>query len=188
MSRQRRGRTGFQDQGAFATDGGGGDNYFKRAEVFAQLGYRTALLKDSDITTPAHRQQTEHCRASGVTIFEWGNGFSTEAALLAWCPTETIRDIVLLAAGLNSQQQVDQHIHNCSQGAYNFDTCTGEPTEEMRTPVAHAAGKYGWFKTIGKAEDLAENIVGPVINQFSRPFKAIIRDLLAWAAENGDPR
>ncbi|MCW9276823.1 hypothetical protein N5I83_28785, partial [Klebsiella variicola] len=112
----------------------------------------------------------------------------TEAALLAWCPTETIRDIVLLAAGLNSQQQVDQHIHNCSQGAYNFDTCTGEPTEEMRTPVAHAAGKYGWFKTIGKAEDLAENIVGPVINQFSRPFKAIIRDLLAWAAENGDPR
>ncbi|EJS0105070.1 AAA family ATPase [Salmonella enterica] len=188
LSRQRRGRTGFQDQGAFATDGGGGDNYFKRAEVFAQLGYRTALLKDSDITTPAHRQQTEHCRASGVTIFEWGNGFSTEGALLAWCPAETIRDIVLLAADLNSQQQVDQHIHNCSQGAYNFDTCTGEPTEEMRTPVAHAAGKYGWFKTIGKAEDLAENIVGPVINQFSRPFKAIIRDMLAWAAENGDPR
>ena len=63
-----------------------------------------------------------------MTIFEWGNGFSTEGALLAWCPVETIRDIVLLAAALNSQQQVDQHIQNCSQGAYNFEACTEEPT------------------------------------------------------------
>jgi|GEM_PF-3933307 len=47
------------------------------------MGYRTALLKDSDIITPAHKLQTEHCRASGVTIFEWGNGFSIEGALLA---------------------------------------------------------------------------------------------------------
>lgn len=114
LYRQRRGRTGFQDQGAFATDGGGGDNYFKRAEVFAQLGYRTALLKDSDITTPAHRQQTEHCRASGVTILNGVMVFN-RGALLAWCPAETIRDIVLLAADLNSHQQVDQHIQNCSQ-------------------------------------------------------------------------
>jgi hypothetical protein len=101
-------------------------------------------------------------------------------------PVETIRDIVLLAATLNSQQQVNQHIQNCSQGAYNFEACAGEPTEEMREPVARAASEYGWFKTIGKAEDLAENIVGSAINDFSRPFKAIIRDLLRWAAEDGD--
>ncbi|MCE9858187.1 ATP-dependent nuclease [Raoultella planticola] len=188
LYRQSRGRTGFQDQGAFATDGAGGEKYFKRAEVFARLGYRTALLKDSDIISQAHRQKTEDCRASGVTIFEWGNGFSTEGALLTWCPVETIRDIVLLAAALNSQQQVDQHIQNCSQGAYNFEACTGEPTEEMRAPVARAAGNYGWFKTIGKAEDLAENIVGPAFVNFSQPFKAIIRDLLRWAAEDGDPQ
>lgn len=186
LYRQSRGRTGFHDQGVFATDGAGGENYFNRAEVFARLGYRTALLKDSDIISRAHRQKTEHCRANGVTIFEWGNGFSTEGALLAWCPLETIRDIVLLAAALKSKQQVDQHIQNCSQGAYNFEACTGEPSEEMREPVACAAGEYGWFKTIGKAEDLTENIVGPTINKFARPFKAIIRDLLEWAAEDGD--
>ncbi len=58
----------------------------------------------------------------------------------------------------------------------------------MREPVAHAAGKYGWFKTIGKAENLAEKVVSPVINQFSLPFRDIIRTLLAWAAENGDLR
>ncbi|MCG3099980.1 hypothetical protein MAQ58_11010 [Enterobacter sp. DRP3] len=80
---------------------------------------------------------------------------------------------------------MDQHIQNCSQGAYNFEACTEEPTEEMREPVARAAGEYGWFKTIGKAEDLAENIVGPAIKEFSRPFKAIIRGLLGWAAEDG---
>lgn len=65
----------FRNGGVFAVDGSGGDNYFKRARVFAQLGYRTALLKDSDITEEAHRQQTEACRRSGVTVFEWGRNF-----------------------------------------------------------------------------------------------------------------
>lgn len=185
---QRARKPGFQDRGIFAIDGGGGDNYFKRAEVFAKLGYKTALLKDSDITGAAHRRQTEACRNSGVAIFEWGEELSTEGALLKWCPLEMIRDIVALAADLNGEERVDRHIQNCSQEVYNFEACTDEPVNEMRAAVAMAAGNYGWFKTIGKAEALAEQIVAPEILKFHEGFRSTIRGLRNWAAENGDMR
>ena len=183
---QRNRHPGFQERGVFAVDGSGGDNYFKRARVFAQLGYRTALLKDSDITEEAHRQQTEACRRSGVTVFEWGEELSTEGALLRWCPVEMIRDIVMLAAELNGEERVDQNIKNYSQNAYGFENCTHAPEDGMRIPVAKAAGKYGWFKSIGKAEILAENIIAPHIRLFDEAFRAKIRGLRNWAANHGD--
>lgn len=185
---QRNRKPGFQDRGIFAIDGGGGDNYFKRSEVFARLGYKTALLKDSDITSAAHRRQTEACRESGVSIFEWGEELSTEGALLRWCPLEMISDIVTLAAELNGREKVDQHIQNCSGQAYNFNSCINEPADEMRAALATAAGNYSWFKTIGKAEVLAERVVAPAIRSFEPEFRNIIRELRDWAADNGDIR
>lgn len=179
---------GFEERGVYVIDGGGGDNYFKRASVFARLGYKTALLKDSDIMTPAHQRQTEHCRKNGVSIYEWGGGLSTEEALLKWCPIAMIPAIVTLAAKLSSQQKVDKHIQNCSLEGYDFNTCVNEPEEGMREPLGTAAKEYEWFKTIGKAEILAETVAGPDLRHFGESFTQIIRHLRQWARENGDRR
>ncbi|MFK3711763.1 ATP-dependent nuclease [Leclercia adecarboxylata] len=183
---QRNNQPGFQERGIFPVDGSGGDKYFKRASVFARLGYRTALLKDSDITDEAHRLQTEACQSSGVTIFEWGEGLSTEGALLRWCPLNMISSIVALAAELNGAERVDQNIKNFSQNTFGLESCRNAPEEGMRIPVARAAGKYSWFKSIGKAEALAETIIAPEIRTFNESFRSIIRNLRDWAANNGD--
>jgi putative ATP-dependent endonuclease of OLD family len=177
---------GFQDRGVFCTDGGGGDNYFKRAEVFASLGYPTALVKDSDIATAAHQQQTEQCSRKRVSIFEWGNGFSTEDAILNWCPLNLIPLIIKLAATLNGEQEVKQHIKNCSGNQYTFDGCVHSPIDTMRQPLAAAAGKYKWFKNITKSEELARNIIGPNYYNFNSKFKSVIDNLYGWASQNGD--
>lgn len=178
----------FQDRGLAWADGGGGDKCFKRAEVFASLGYSTVLLKDSDIATPAHARQTQHCREQGVTILEWGEGHSTETATFLWCPLEVIPSLVQLAATLNGQQEVEQHILNCSGNQFNFDSCSKLPVDDMRQSLANAAGTYKWFKNIDKAEQLARNIIGPNLRMFDQRFRSIIDSLYAWAGRNGDQR
>jgi putative ATP-dependent endonuclease of the OLD family len=179
---------GFNDRGVASADGGGGDNYFKRAEVFAMLGYPTALLKDSDIITPAHAQQTAISRQRGVSVLEWGHGLSTEGALFLFCPLNVIPLIVRLAESLNGQQEVDQHISNSSNGQLSLQLCTSQPNEAMRGPLGNAAGSYKWFKNIAKAEALARTIIGPHFRAFDQRFQNIIDSLYRWASENGDQR
>lgn len=179
---------GFQDRGVAWADGGGGDNYFKRAEIFSKLGYPTALFKDSDIATPAHQQQTEQCRNQGVTIFEWGHNYSTESATIFGCPLTIIPSIVQLAASLNGTQEVEQHILNCSDNQLTFLSCTNQPNDAMRQPLANAANKYKWFKNIAKAEELARKIIGPEFPNFHENYRHIISQLYLWAGQNGDQR
>lgn len=179
---------GFLSRGIFSADGGGGDNMFKRAETFKSLGYPTALLKDSDITCAAHQQQTQTCKEKGVSIFEWGNQLSTEGAIFNWCSIQTIPILVDLAATLNGQQEVSQHILNCSQNQHSLHDCTTTPVDSMRNSLALAASKYKWFKNIANAELLAKDIIGPCYDRFSQPFQAIINNLYTWAVESGDKR
>lgn len=181
-------RSGFQDRGVFCTDGGGGSNYFKRAAIFVSLGYPTALLKDSDITTSDHEQETQASRDLGVAIYEWGNGLSTEGATFKWCPLDAIPLIVQLAATLNGEQQVDQHIKNQSDGKQTFHSCVGQPSDDMRDLLATAAGNYKWFKNIAKAESLTRMIIGPSFTRFDPIFRQTMKDLYKWAGQNGDQR
>jgi putative ATP-dependent endonuclease of OLD family len=178
----------IQAQGASFTDGGGGDNYFKRAEIFESLGYPTALLKDSDITTLAHKLQSQTCRDKGVQIFEWGSELSTESAIFSWCQIALIPEIVKLAAELNGEQEVDQHIKNKSNEQFTYTLCIDSPQDTMRQPLAEAAGHYKWFKNIAKAESLSRSIVGPKIELFSDDLQRTLKDIFNWVHSNGDER
>lgn len=182
------GGPGFQDRGVCTTDGDGGDKYFRRASVFARLGYKTALLKDSDITDVAHQQQTLQCQQSGVTVFEWGNGLSTEAALFGNCPLNAIPPLLHLAVELKGEASVNQHILNYSAQQHTLQQCIDNPDETMRPCLAAAAGKKGWFKSISGAELLGRNIVGPYYRTFTPAFTGLIDSLYTWGQANGDRR
>ncbi|NOH53641.1 AAA family ATPase [Vibrio coralliilyticus] len=179
---------GIQSKGGFCTDGGGGNNYFQRAKVFAHLGYPVALLKDSDINTQAHQVQTEQCREVGVTVFEWGYGMSTEGAIFSWCRLDVLPLLVRAAADLNGHQEVDQHIKNKSNNQFDFATCVSHPQDYMRNPIAQAAGHYKWFKNIAKSETVIRNVVGPNTQLFNEHFQSILNGLLNWVEVNGDIR
>lgn len=175
--------SGLLSRGISAADGGGGDNMFKRAETFRSLGYQTALLKDSDITDNAHLQQTERCRLRGVYVLEWGHRLSTEGAIFTWCDLQVIPNLVRLAVTLNGEQEVSQHILNCSHNQHSLHSSTTAPSDSMRGALALAASKYKWFKNITSAEQLARTVVGPNYQTFSSDFRAVINNLYEWAAE-----
>ncbi|WP_417436606.1 ATP-dependent nuclease [Idiomarina abyssalis] len=179
---------GIQSKGGFCTDGGGGDNYFQRAKVFASLGYPVALLKDSDINTPAHQAQTEQCRSAGVTVFEWEHGMSTEGAIFNWCRVDLLPQLVKAASELNGTQEVDQHIKNKSNNQYDLATCLSTPHEEMRGPLTLASGHYKWFKNIEKSETVIRSVVAPNQSLFNEHFQSILKKMLDWVDVNGDIR
>lgn len=183
---QENGRLGVQACGVSYADGGGGDNYFKRAEVFASLGYPTLLLKDSDIVTPAHQEQTSECKNRGVAVLEWGNRHSTESAILSWCHLSVIPQVVKLASSLNGEQEVNQHIQNRSNNTFTLQKCLEHPRDEMRAPLAQAASDYKWFKSISKSEILSRAVIGPNCNTFDSCFRDVIEELLNWVKRQGD--
>ncbi|WGL95872.1 ATP-dependent nuclease [Arsenophonus nasoniae] len=178
---------GIQSQGVFCTDGGG-DSLFQRAEVFASLGYPTALLKDSDLTHKGHNKQSRNCRDTGVTIFEWGNELSTEGALLTCCPLHTIPTIISLAIRFNGEHKVKQDIQKHSGNTYRYEDYTNSPEEAMRIPLASAVGKGKWFKNISKAEALTIEIIASNYQDITGNFKTTIDSLLEWVNRSGDRR
>ena len=179
---------GLLSRGVSATDGNGGDNMFRRAEIFRSLGYPTALLKDSDITDTSHLQRTAVCRERGVNVIEWGHGLSTEGAIFHWCPIHILPALVRLSATLNGEQVVDQHIRNCSQSTNTLELSMQDPNDAMRPALAAAASKYKWFKNISSAEKLATDIIFTNWNSFLQPFVSVVNNLYGWVALNGDRR
>jgi len=85
----------IQSCGVFCADGGG-DSMFVRANVFRNLGYPTAILKDSD-KDAEHVNPSNEARAQGIKIFEWGHNYSTEDALFNFCPAAIIADLINFA-------------------------------------------------------------------------------------------
>jgi predicted ATPase len=182
------GNQGVQGQGAFCTDGSGGDKYFMRAEVFNSLGYPTAILKDSDITDTAHLIRSQSCRDKGISIFEWGHGLSTEGAIFSWCPLNVIPLLLNIAVSLNGEQKVHQHILNKSNQQFSFEFCVASPQESMRIMLASAASDYKWFKNISKAEEVTRKIIGPYGTQFNSNFNRVLNELIAWVRQHGEVR
>ncbi|TCN84230.1 ATP-dependent nuclease [Shewanella fodinae] len=185
---QRNEDPGLLSRGISVTDGNGGDTMFKRAEIFKNLGYPTALLKDSDITEASHLQRTTACRQRGVNVIEWEHGLSTEGAIFYWCSVHLIPSLIHLSVALNGEQEVDQHIRNCSQNNNTLQLSTTAPNDSMRQALASAASKYKWFKHISNAEMLAIDVVFPNYTTFLEPFTKAVNNLYNWVRLNGDQR
>lgn len=76
----------FQSRGVVFADGGGDPSCFSVALHFARMGYRTALLTDSDkAMDPA---TTEALSKAGVPHFSWGNKGCTEVELFTGLSVE----------------------------------------------------------------------------------------------------
>jgi hypothetical protein len=157
--------------GVVAIHGGGGDQAAGRAMALASLGYRTALLVDSD--RPLNPPQDE-IEASGVTVFMWPGGVSTEERVMADLPLEVIRTVVGRAREL-----LDEDVPTAATGPVAIrlgaaagsgfdDWLAGFQEKQVRGAIAETA-KKGWFKGIDLGEALGRIVVDalPLIPQSS---------------------
>jgi hypothetical protein len=154
-----RDRRGLIAHGCFWADGAGDPSLFARARVFACLGYRVAILMDSDKATEPATLAEMH--AKGVNIFRWPQNHSTESALFNSVPVDSIQALLSIACEWKSGDTVDDRIRKVSNDTYTLELCRDQFQDQIRPFLAQAAGKGDWYKDIEPAERVMREVVAP---------------------------
>lgn len=176
-------KASIQTHGIYCTDGGG-DSMFLRAKIFAELGYPTAIFKDSD-KSQEHEASTREAQARGISVFEWGNSYATEDVLFASCPKISISELLNIAVNRKGRDSINDNILACSQSLFNLDSCYNTFIEDMRPVLANAAKKKSWYKDIEPAEIIARSVIGPNYGDFSQELTSQVNKLFRWAYTHG---
>ncbi len=168
---------------------GVGTNTFKRALAFQTLGYRTAVLRDSDQDmTPELQAQFSD---AGGTIFCWSAGYALEDELFQ-CLSETgVSGLLERAILLRDAPVVNDHLKSVSANKVNLETIqleilSGTISDESCSMLAAAAKcGAGWFKNITAMEGIAHEIIGPDLGNCGGDLDEKVRDIFCWIADEG---
>lgn len=177
--------------GTALVDGEGGEpnRPLMRAKAFAALGYRTALLRDAD--QPPDAQSEAAFIARSGKVFAWRNGRSLEDELFLSVSDGAVDQLIERAVALHGASLVNEHIKSASENEQNLDTIRlewllqGIGIDGRRVLGRAARFDRGWFKSTGKMEDVARNIIGPDLANADAGFRTIVEDLFAWANNAG---
>lgn len=180
VHRDEIGQPTFAALGAAFADGNG-DNMIHRACAFANLGYRTALLRDCD--KPFTGAQLGRLGTAGVSQFHWDDGLSTEQALCLSLPDDEIEKLVEIAIEECGKDKVDGDLRSQSATLNSdaFGSLIGFGTAE-REYLGGAAKKGNWFKNVTLGERVGREVLAPALDLCSGTLPRIIGNLRAWAA------
>lgn len=166
--------------GAAMADGGGG-SMIGRALCFAALGYRTCLLRDSDVVFMP--QQLAALAQAGVTEFFWDPGLSTEQQLCLSLPDQQIEQFVQLAVEEQGKDKVEADLRNRAAHLTidHYNSPLGISVVE-REFLGLAAKRGGWFKNITLGERVGREILAPSLASCSPSVTNVISALGNWTA------
>jgi len=172
--------------GVYAADGGGAEAV-ARALAFAELGYRTALLRDNDvILTPS---QLAAVTEAGIPIFQWKDDQAFEAALFRSCPTAAIPELLEIAIEARTEDSVAADIRSAFKGEYSLERCRCEADNnpQVREVLAAAATRKdkkdspkNWFKLIDPSERIGREIIPFHWKEFDQSFRNVLLGVREW--------
>jgi len=184
----RCGQVSLLARGVAHVDAGGGepDNCFVRGIALLRLGYRVIVLIDSD-KAPTQALVQQFQAAGGLTL-QWRAGRALEDELFTSLPAAAIDMLIARAIDLVGEDMVEAHIRSASENALTLQAVraagqAGNYPPEMRTLLGKASRKRknGWFKSVGRFEGVAVDIVFPHLNQAEAGFIALVNQLHGWA-------
>jgi putative ATP-dependent endonuclease of the OLD family len=193
LHRVQEGDTSITAYGVALIDCGGGEaeRCFKRAAVFQNLGYRTAILRDSDMAVAA--EVANMFTEAGGTLIAWPNRNAIEDELFRSLTDQAIDELIDLAVELHGEDSIDQHIKSASDGDYELENIRADALEEgysdeVRIVLGKAARgrKSGWFKSVSWMERAARDIVGPDLADADKDFRIIVEEIFEWASSGGE--
>lgn len=136
---------------------------YRRCQAVSHLNTGPIVAAAGDV--PALVRPVTAASASGVSMVRWQRGNSTEAEIVLTLDTGPLRDLLLLAAELNTVDPVrDAVVQRLSEVAPPGDLDpgawveAGHSLDEIRAAVAEAAKKKEWFKREEKGEALGNFI------------------------------
>lgn len=187
--RTAQGQRPLAAHGAALVDGGGHE-LFRRATAFQSLGYRVAVLRDSDVH-PTPELETAFMAAGGQ-VFRWRAGRALEDELFLSLGAEAAAKLLALAVSVKDEALVNEHIKSASQNARDLAAIQAEWAAglslESRALLGRAArfkGAKGWFKSVSTMEEAARVIIGPGLAQADPAIASFIDNLFKQVANGG---
>ncbi len=162
---------------------GGGEEVFKRALAFRNLGYRVAVLHDSDkISTPDIKTVFE---TRGGASFAWSAGCCLEEELFRSLSDASALAMLEQAVQRRGDKFIDDQIRSASAARHSLASCRAGLTAEARVIIGTAskAKSSGWYKSVSEMESVARDIVGPDLANAAKPFRDTIDGLFNWIAD-----
>ena len=167
---------------------GNGDETFSRAVALQSLGYRTAILRDSDKPAPAEKEATFIAR--GGSVFAWDGGRALEQELFAALPDGPAADLLDLAIEVKERALIEAHIQTISNNEASLTDLENEALIDglgldTRTLLGNAAARFGWLKTISTMETAGRTIVGPAYSETDDSLTDVMDGVLDWVEDGG---
>lgn len=184
LYRQTEGHPSLTALGVALVDGGG-DTSFARAIAFQQMGYRIAVLRDSDVAVHGDLETTFLQR--GGQVFKWTDGRALEDELFMCLSVGGARRLLERAVELKEESIVAEHIRSVSQNAYQLDALLSlaafgsldDPTRAMLGRASRT--RRGWFKSISAMEAAALEIVAPDLAQTTGGLlRPTVDEIFGW--------
>ena len=168
---------------------GNGSNTFKRANAFLSLGFRTAVIRDSD--TEMTPELEKAFRDGGGTVFCWSPGRALEDELFHSITADGVSGLLEQAVAIREAPLVNDHIKSVSGNATDLDAIQvhllfDDVTPDQRVLLGRAAKcGNGWFKNITAMEGVAREVIGPTLEGSAEDFRAKIKAIFDWIADDG---
>ena len=166
--------------------GGGGPNGpVKRATALQKLGYRTSVLRDSDVAT--NDATDTSFLGPGGTIFSCRAGCAIEDELFLDLSSSAVEELLDYAAKWKEIQKIDDQIKTQSNNAKDLASIRAELTSDQltqssrRTLAKAARSGSGWFKTVTRMEYVARRIVGPDLKHSGPQLRSLVESVFTWA-------
>lgn len=169
--------------------GGPADKPFTRASALGALGYRTAVLRDSDAEPNPRVERTY--RTNEGTVFAWRKGLCLEDELFQSLPKQGIHSLLEYATTLHGVSLLDENIKSVSSGSDDWKSVQKEiaTSADMSVTTRALLGRSsrtkssGWFKNVRRMEYIGRVIVSPLLEKSDKEFSSVIQKVFTWMAK-----
>lgn len=168
-------------------DGGGNDKAAGRARDLSELGYRTAVLLDSDEAT---NPPADDLAAAGVHVAQWSGQAHTEGRLADDLSLPALGEVLAIAMRDRGRGQVRGDIAarleaepgDLPEPITDWAEAVGEAA--LREAVGYGMNKGGWIKRIDVAEEVGKVVGTHLDASVGTDLHTTLCSLRAWADEH----
>lgn len=163
---------------------GGGTKAGSLAQAFAKLGYRTALLADSDV---ALNPPEKELSSAGVRVIQWDDSVSTEERVALDVPWAVLMEMLDVATDLvdpGSPRTVLDAVAQrltAANGTGPDEWLEGFAHDDVRAAIGATAKDKGWFKRTDLGEALGNLIADALPEMGGTDLCAKVDALAEWA-------
>ncbi len=175
-----RGSTSLAALGVALVNGGGVTQVVGRAEAFRTLGFRAMIFRDDD-RQPDMNAEARFVGGGGTTA-KWRDGHALEDEMFEGVSDTCASALLEHALTLHGDARINDHIKSASGGTLQLSDCRGVCDQRHRGLLGKAARSGDWFKTVGRMEAVAFEVLGPHFETTADSFRTVVESLFNWAA------